>query len=87
MAITTIAGIYIRPRKKRQGRMRSITLRFALEGSVPSKKNNQVSIVDWRRGVGVAAGLTAGLSLDGAELVVPSLADVTLEGLAALVRP
>ena len=37
--------------------------------------------------VGVAAGLTAGLPLEGADLVVPSLADVTVEGLAALVSP
>lgn len=37
--------------------------------------------------VGVAAGLTAGLPLDGADLVVNSLEEVTLEGLAALVRP
>lgn len=37
--------------------------------------------------VGVAAGLTAGLPLDGADLLVASLADVTLEGLAALVEP
>ena len=37
--------------------------------------------------VGVAAGLTSELPLDGADLVVPSLADVTFEGLAALVEP
>jgi HAD superfamily hydrolase (TIGR01509 family) len=38
------------------------------------------------RVVGVAAGLTAGIPLDGADLVVPTLAEVTLEGLLALVR-
>jgi HAD superfamily hydrolase (TIGR01509 family) len=37
--------------------------------------------------VGVAAGLTAELSLERADLVVPSLADVTLEGLVALIDP
>lgn len=37
--------------------------------------------------VGVAAGLTAGLPLAGADLVVPSLAEVTLEELVALVAP
>ena len=37
--------------------------------------------------VGVAAGLTAELSLEHADLVVPSLAEVTLEGLVALVAP
>jgi HAD superfamily hydrolase (TIGR01509 family) len=37
--------------------------------------------------VGVAAGLTSELPLDGADLVVPSLAEVTFEGLAALVEP
>jgi HAD superfamily hydrolase (TIGR01509 family) len=39
------------------------------------------------RVVGVAAGLTAELPLEDADLVVPSLAEVTLEGLAALVEP
>lgn len=34
--------------------------------------------------VGVAAGLTAGLPLDGADLVVPSLEGVTLEQLAGI---
>lgn len=37
--------------------------------------------------VGVAAGLTAGLPLDGADLVVTSLAEVTFEQVAALVGP
>ena len=37
--------------------------------------------------VGVAAGLTSELPLDGADLVVPSLAEVTFEGLVALVQP
>ena len=37
--------------------------------------------------VGVAAGMTAALPLERADLVVASLADVTLEGLAALVEP
>ncbi len=36
--------------------------------------------------VGVAAGLTSELPLDGADLVVPSLAEVTFEGLVALVE-
>lgn len=39
------------------------------------------------RVVGVAAGLTAELPLEHADLVVASLADITLEGLATLVEP
>ncbi len=38
------------------------------------------------RVVGVAAGLTAGLPLDGADLVVPSLAEVRLATLSALLE-
>jgi hypothetical protein len=47
MAITSIFGVYIRPRKKKIYN-KSITLRFVIEGSIPSKKNNQVAIVKWK---------------------------------------
>jgi Holliday junction resolvase RusA-like endonuclease len=57
MAITSIAGIWIRPRKKKTGRDRSVTLRFALEGPVPSKKNNQVPIMDFREADRIAGEL------------------------------
>ena len=44
-----IHGIHIRTRKKKPGRSRCVNLRFILQGSVPSKKNNQVPIVDFRK--------------------------------------
>jgi hypothetical protein len=44
MAITTIGGYYIRPRKKKKRGTKHLTLRFALLGTVPSKKNNQIAI-------------------------------------------
>jgi hypothetical protein len=42
--ITRIHGIWIHPIKNRPDRNTSITLRFALTGSIPAKKNNQVAV-------------------------------------------
>lgn len=42
-------GVALRPRKKRPAGTQSLTLTFYLKGSIPSKKNNQVPVIDWRQ--------------------------------------
>lgn len=46
--IQTAHGIHLPPRKKKD-RSRSLTLRFVLTGTIPSKKNRQVATMPWRR--------------------------------------
>jgi hypothetical protein len=43
-AITRIHGVWVHPRKPIPNRKRCVTLKFVLTGSIPAKKNNQVTV-------------------------------------------
>jgi hypothetical protein len=46
--IQTSHGIHLPPRKKKN-RPKSITLRFVITGTIPSKKNRQIPAINWKR--------------------------------------
>lgn len=47
--ITRIGDVYIPPRKKRVVGKQCITIPFVITGAIPSKKNNQIPVVDRRQ--------------------------------------
>lgn len=53
--ITKSHGIYLPPRKKKV-RNKSITIRFVLTGTIPSKKNRQIATMNW---IGIVRAIKA----------------------------